>query len=134
MELEVIANCACHTGENPLWHPDEQRLYWLDIPQGRLLHYDPDSGHSEICFQSPEAIGGFTAQVDGALLPKARRSFAQRWDKALLKAFADVPSDIGVLFQLIDAAIGRIGIVRCPKHDMFSHLLGCEQPAKRGIF
>lgn len=31
-------------GESPLWHPDEQVLYWVDIP-GRVLHrHDPVRG------------------------------------------------------------------------------------------
>ena len=26
----------CTLGEGPLWHPGQQRLYWFDIPEGRL--------------------------------------------------------------------------------------------------
>lgn len=28
-------------GESPLWHPDEQALYWVDIPGHRLHRYEP---------------------------------------------------------------------------------------------
>jgi sugar lactone lactonase YvrE len=28
-------------GESPLWHPDEQVLYWVDIPGHKLNRYDP---------------------------------------------------------------------------------------------
>lgn len=28
-------------GESPLWHPEEQCLYWCDIPGHRLNRYDP---------------------------------------------------------------------------------------------
>ncbi len=47
MEPELIADYACHTGENPLWHPMEKRLYWLDIPTGRLFRCDPADGPQE---------------------------------------------------------------------------------------
>lgn len=31
-------------GESPLWHPDEQTLYWVDIPGRQLHRFDPASG------------------------------------------------------------------------------------------
>jgi D-xylono/L-arabinono-1,4-lactonase len=65
--LELIADYACETGENPLWHPIERRLYWCDIPNGCLFRYDPATGVHERCFEG-RVIGGFTIQADGALL------------------------------------------------------------------
>jgi sugar lactone lactonase YvrE len=49
-EPEPIADYACETGENPLWHPIERRLYWCDIPNGRLFRYDPATGTHEQCY------------------------------------------------------------------------------------
>ena len=68
MEPELIADYACVTGEGPLWHPDEQRLYWVDIPPGKIFRYDPATGQHEQCYQGTAAIGGFTFQEDGSLL------------------------------------------------------------------
>jgi len=68
MEPELIVDYACETGEGPLWHPEERRLYWVDIPRGELFRYDPASGAHERCYRAPGAIGGFTLQEDGALL------------------------------------------------------------------
>ena len=31
-------------GESPFWHPEEQRLYWLDIPGRQLLRTRPGTG------------------------------------------------------------------------------------------
>jgi sugar lactone lactonase YvrE len=31
-------------GESPLWHPDEQVLYWVDIPGRQVRRFDPASG------------------------------------------------------------------------------------------
>lgn len=69
MHIELIANYDCQTGEGPLWHPMEKRVYWTDIPTGRLFRYDPHSGGGghEQCYEG-RPVGGFTIQADGALL------------------------------------------------------------------
>ena len=67
MGPELIADYACQTGEGPMWHPMEKRVYWLDIPQGRMFRYDPSTGEHEQCYQG-RPVGGFTVQEDGALL------------------------------------------------------------------
>ena len=67
MSIELIVDYACHVGENPTWHKDEQALYWLDIPQGRIFRYDPQSERSEL-FVEGAVVGGMTIQQDGNLL------------------------------------------------------------------
>ena len=34
-------------GESPLWHADEQRLYWVDIPGLQLHRFDPATGRHD---------------------------------------------------------------------------------------
>jgi len=65
--VECVANSQCEIGENPLWHPFERRLYWCDIPRGRLFAFDPSTRNYECCFES-RTVGGFTIQADGSLL------------------------------------------------------------------
>ena len=62
MQPELIADCRCETGEGPLWHRQERRLYWTDIPTGRMFRYDPATGGHEQ-FHSGEAVGGFGADL-----------------------------------------------------------------------
>lgn len=80
MKPELIADYHCVTGEGPIWHADEKRLYWVDIPQGRLFRYDPASGQHEMCFESDEALGGCTIQADGTLLFFMARGAVKQWN------------------------------------------------------
>jgi len=93
VEPELIADYQCVTGENPLWHPDEQRVYWTDIPTGRLFRYDPASGHHEQIY-SGEQVGGFTFQADGSLLLFMERCRVATWrDGTLTTVIDEIPAE-----------------------------------------
>jgi len=64
---EIVADPGCELGESPLWHPGQNKLYWIDIPTGRLFCYDPDQDRYEEVFKT-EIIGGLTIQHDEGLL------------------------------------------------------------------
>jgi D-xylonolactonase len=65
--VEAVANYHCQTGENPLWHAAESRIYWEDIDSGRLFRADHATLEHECFYQGP-VLGGFTLQADGTLL------------------------------------------------------------------
>jgi D-xylonolactonase len=85
---ELIADCACETGEGPLWHPGEQQLYWADIPTGRMFRYDPSSGLHEQFYRG-EVVGGFTIQADGGLLLFMARGAVKIWREGELTPVID---------------------------------------------
>ena len=87
-EPELIADYRCKTGEGPLWHPDERRLYWVDIPAGRMFRYDPATGGHEQCYEG-EVVGGFTVQADGALLLFGARGAVTIWREGRLETVVD---------------------------------------------
>lgn len=89
-ELELIADYACEIGENPLWHPRERRLYWIDISNGRLFRYDPVTGEHEQCYQG-RPVGGFTIQADGSLLLFMDRGTIALWRE---DAFIEIVPEI----------------------------------------
>ena len=89
MEPQLIADYGCKTGEGPLWHPDEKRVYWTDIPTGRLFRYEPLTGKHEQFYEGQQ-VGGFTIQEDGSLLRRLPSSLVLREDLLLLELPAKV--------------------------------------------
>ena len=66
-------------GESPLWHPDEQVLYWVDIP-GRLINrFNPRDGEHRAWPLDSEP--GCIAQLLGGGLLLAARDGATRHQK-----------------------------------------------------
>ena len=68
MEPRIIVDTMDQTGEGPLWHPTERKLYWGDITRGLLYRLDPSSGKHELVVEAGEMFGGYTFQVDGSIL------------------------------------------------------------------
>jgi D-xylonolactonase len=84
----LIADYACVIGEGPLWHPVEQRLYWIDIHNGRMFRYHPTSGQHEQCYEG-DIVGGFTIQEDGALLLFMAKGSVKIWRENELTTLID---------------------------------------------
>lgn len=78
-EADVLVDCHCATGENPLWHPAEERLYWVDIPEGVIYRYDPQTGRTEQ-FEQGRPVGGMTIQQDDTLLLFMSECAVAVWD------------------------------------------------------
>jgi D-xylono/L-arabinono-1,4-lactonase len=65
--VELVASSGCEIGENPLWHRDMARLFFVDIPAGTIHTYDPAKQDCSI-LRRTRITGGFTLQQDGSLL------------------------------------------------------------------
>jgi len=65
---EIVADTTCKTGEGPMWHDAEKKVYWVDIPNGVIHRYDPAIGTYEEFYRGTEMIGGYTFQADGGIL------------------------------------------------------------------
>lgn len=65
--VHLLVDAPLRLGEGPIWHEDEQRLYYTDIEGATLYRYDPASGTSAIAFEG-ETVTGMTIQADGSLL------------------------------------------------------------------
>ncbi|WP_459194157.1 SMP-30/gluconolactonase/LRE family protein [Halosimplex sp. J119] len=84
-----IADTHCHTGEGPIYHPDEDAVYWLDIPAGDLFRYEGGTaagesgvGEYERVLDYDGKIGGYTIQESGDLLLFCDRGTIRPWSPA----------------------------------------------------
>ena len=66
-KVEKIASENAVVGEGPIWHPEDQVLYWTDIQGGKFWKYDPETGENLqihngdfICGISVNEMGGLT--------------------------------------------------------------------------
>jgi sugar lactone lactonase YvrE len=107
--IELIADYTCRTGENPLWHPMENRLYWLDIPRGRMFRYDPATGKHEPCYEG-EQVGGFTIQADGSLLMFGDHGSIRVWREGIVHTIREeIPEERASRFNdVIADPSGRV--------------------------
>lgn len=125
--LELIADYACHTAENPLWHALEARLYWTDIPNGRLFRYDPATGAHAPCYQGAP-VGGFTIQADGALLLFMAGGAIARWREGQLDYVVDglAAEQDGRFNDVIADPAGRVFCSAMPTPAHAGHLYRLE--------
>lgn len=111
MEPELIVDYECVTGEGPLWHPDEQRLYWVDLRRGHMYRYHPATGAHEQIYDDKDAIvGAFTIQADGALLLFMSRGAVKIWREGKMTTVVDeIPIERESRFNdVIADPIGRV--------------------------
>ena len=68
MQVEVAVPCNNSLGESAFWHPELQRLFWLNIPPPSSLHIlDPLEGSVE-SRQMPQMITSIRPWADGLII------------------------------------------------------------------
>lgn len=98
-EIERVADTECGVGEGPLWHTDEQVLYWRDLTQGDIYRYNPNTDEHDILHSTP-LVGGFTIQEDGSLLLFMEDGRIQAWDHGRTETILeDIPAERGGRFN-----------------------------------
>ncbi|MFN2272865.1 MAG: SMP-30/gluconolactonase/LRE family protein [Anaerolineae bacterium] len=124
MKPVLIADYKCETGEGPMWHPLEKKVYWCDIPRGRLFRYDPATGQHEMCYEGDEALGGFTVQADGALLFFMARGAVKIWRGSELTTVIDeIPGERDSRFNdVIADPAGRVFCGTMPTRERLGRL------------
>ena len=84
MQWDVAVESPDALGESPFWHPDEQRLYWVDIAGRRVRRLHPRSGALE-AWDLPQEPGCMAPAAGGGLVLGLRDGIyrARRWGGAL---------------------------------------------------
>lgn len=67
MQAELILDARNATGESPVWNAQEQALYWVDIPAGRLHRWRTSDGRFD-AWQAPHMLACIASQGDGSWL------------------------------------------------------------------
>jgi len=118
MELELVADYQCSTGEGPLWHEDEKKLYWLDIPAGRMFRYDPAVDASEMVYEG-ESVGGATIQEDGRILLFGAAGSVRLWSEGIVGTLIEsLPGEEASRFNdVIADPAGRVYCGTMPNPD-----------------
>lgn len=121
-----IIEPSCNLGEGPLWHPERERLYWFDIPLGRLHVCNHLGGqHHQWDFGEPASAAGW---IDRETLLVATASGLQRFDIATGKwtTVIDLESDNPVT----RSNDGRIG----PDGSFWIGTMALDGSAREGAF
>ena len=123
MEYQILVDSKDACGENPLWHAAEGKLYWTDIPAGKLYRCDPATGEREQIYHD-RPVGGFTFQrePDGsdALLLFRDKGNVVVWQNGEIKRTIvesiDLMSDTRFNDVIADPA-GRVFAGTMPRKD-----------------
>lgn len=76
--VDCVLDIRADIGECPTWSAEEQALYWVDIPKGRLNRFTPETGANTV-WSFWEPLGSFALCTDGTVL-LALKSGLWRYD------------------------------------------------------
>ncbi len=81
---QAVSNEPSGLGESPFWHPQEQMLYWVDIPGKKILRANVFMGSTE-SWPMPSEPGCIAPAVSGGLVIALRDAIyrAREWGGAL---------------------------------------------------
>ncbi len=111
MRIEVVVDVKTTLGEGPLWDVEHERLYWLDVFDGRVFR--ATAAGSEIrCWDVPQKIGAMALRKDGsgAVVALARG------------------------FHLLDFKSGDVAFIVDPEPEMLTNRLNDGKVDKQGRF
>lgn len=112
-KIEKVCDTTCTLGEGPIWHPDEQCLYWTDILQNKVYRYDPGRRKHQTIYDQDRPVGGITIQADGDLLLFRDGGNVVAWRDGKLRRtiVKHVPQEKG--FRYNDVFADPMGRVYC---------------------
>ena len=83
-DWQAVTTQPCELGESPFWHPQEQRLYWVDIPGKQILRTQVGTGTVDT-WDLPSEPGCMAPAASGGLVMALRSGVyrARTWGGAL---------------------------------------------------
>ena len=102
---ELVVDHPSTCGEGPLWHEEEQALYWVDIPNGQLFRFDPAAGENREVYKHESEVGGYTFQADGSILLFCSFGQVVRWHQGTVETIIEsIPDEADSRFNDVTAA------------------------------
>ena len=74
MTWHPLSPATYELGESPFWHPQEQRLYWLDIPGKKVLRANLNGSDMQ-AWDLPTEPGCMAPATSGGLVIALRNEF-----------------------------------------------------------
>lgn len=111
MRIEIVADLKTTLGEGPLWDVEQQRLYWLDSFDGRILRCTAD-GRELRAWDVGQKIGSMALRREG--------------DRALVALQ-------GGIYDL-DLASGELTLIHAPEPDLPHNRLNDGKVDRQGRF
>ena len=96
-EIECVQQTNVFLGEGPCWHPEEERLYWLDVDPHRPSIYAFEPGRGQVGIWPLPSDAGFLGPRKGGGLIAATRN----------EGIVTVDTDSGRLRHLAMPGLGR---------------------------
>ncbi len=105
--IEHVYAAQNELGEGPLWHPEEQALYWVDLLRGQVYRLDPLTREVQQ-WAVGEMVGCLGLRRDGGLVMANRSSIATWAPGGTRSVIATLdPSQVGDRFN--DGAVDPQG-------------------------
>jgi sugar lactone lactonase YvrE len=76
MQAELIVDARNAVGECPVWVPEENALYWVDIPNGGLQRWDAGNGHVQ-AWKTPQMLACIARTHHGGWVAGMETGFFQ---------------------------------------------------------
>jgi sugar lactone lactonase YvrE len=73
-EIVCVLDAKAELGECPVWSPEEQALYWVDIHRPSLNRLDPATGENRT-WLLPDRVGSFGLRSSGGAVVALREGF-----------------------------------------------------------
>lgn len=111
MQIDVVADVKTTVGEGPLWDVETQRLYWIDIVDGRVFRTTHD-GREIRAWDVPMKIGCMALRrgMDGAIVGLERG------------------------FHLLDLRSGAVDLIEDPEPDKPANRINDGKVDRQGRF
>lgn len=111
MRIEIVADIKTTLGEGPLWDVEQQRLYWLDSFDGRILRCTAD-GRELRAWDVGQKIGSMALRREG--------------DRALVALQGGIHD--------LDLASGELTLIHAPEPDLPHNRLNDGKVDRQGRF